>query len=70
MDAANLTEKYILWSNILDLRSCRIHITQPVRHLGMLRNTVDILIPKPKLRGCISVKRTALQAPLYNYYQI
>ena len=61
---------YVLWNNILDLRSCRIHITQPVRHLGMLRNTVDILIPKPKLRGCISVKRTALQAPLYNYYQI
>lgn len=32
MDAANLTEKYILWSNILDLRSRGINIarTAPV----------------------------------------
>lgn len=40
MDAANLTEKYILWSNILDLRSRGINIARTARRLGVSRNTV------------------------------
>jgi len=40
MDAANLTEKYILWSNILDLRSREINIARTARRLGVSRNTV------------------------------
>lgn len=37
MDAANLTEKYILWSNILDLRSRGINIARTARRLGVSR---------------------------------
>ena len=40
MDAANLTEKYILLSNILDLRSRGINIARTARRLGVSRNTV------------------------------
>ena len=40
MDAANLTEKYILWSNILDLRSRGINIARTACRLGVSRNTV------------------------------
>ena len=39
MDAANLTEKYILWSNILDLRSRGINIARTARRLGAVSYT-------------------------------
>lgn len=62
MDAANLTEKYILWSNILDLRSRGINIARTARRLGVSRNT-GTTSSIPKLGGSPPAQRTALQTP-------
>ena len=40
MDAANLTKKYTLWNNVLDLRSRGLNITRTAQRLGIYRDTV------------------------------
>lgn len=40
MDTAILRKRYILWSNIIDLRSHGINITRTARSLGVSRDTV------------------------------
>lgn len=40
MDAANLTKKYTLWNNVLDLRSRGLNITRTAQRLGISRDTV------------------------------
>lgn len=43
MDTENLRKKYILWSNIVDLRSRGINITRTAHCLGVSRDTVKHL---------------------------
>jgi len=43
MVTANLTRKYTLWNNILDLRSRGFNITRIAQHLGVSRDTVKHL---------------------------
>ena len=66
MDAANLTEKYILWSNILDLRSRGINIARTARRLGVSRNTVrhlQSLSSEEVLQQKLNKKLTEIHIP-------
>ena len=65
MDAANLTKKYTLWNNVLDLRSRGLNITRTAQRLGISRDTVrhlQHLSSEELFKECRNIRQCKLHA--------